>query len=96
MPQQELTTDEIIQEAESLTKLIKNFETEVATLDGKRSTLYERLNEELGFEDTNQARTAMNEKEHQLQDLDNLIHSKWKELKERPEWKILTQKNSST
>jgi hypothetical protein len=95
MSQNNLTTDEIIQQAKSLTKVIKDTETEVATLEGKRGSLYERLEKELGFEDTDQARSAMKDKEDQLHKCVDLIRSKWTELKGRPEWSIIIRKSTN-
>ncbi len=93
MPQKELTTDEVIQAAKDLTKVIKDKEAERSELIGRRSSLNERLDKELGFESVKKAKTAMQTKQLALKQLIELLHKKFAELKERPEWNIMIQES---
>ncbi len=93
MPAKELTTDEVIQAAKDLTKVIKDKEAERSELIGRRSSLNERLDKELGFDSVKKAKTAMNKKKLQREEKITLLPEKFAELKERPEWNIMIQES---
>ncbi len=91
MPQNELSTDEIIEVAKHLTTAVKAKEAERSELIGRRSSLNERLDKELGFESVKKAKAAMKKKQGQLEDKIALLHKRFAELKEREEWAISIQ-----
>jgi hypothetical protein len=88
MPQKDLTTDEIMKVAKGLTKEVKKKESEQSQLIGRKDSLYERLEKELGHSTLNSARKELKKKEKQRADKKSQLLTIFTELKERKEWAI--------